>query len=248
MRKYGILICLAMFAGCAYLEPLVQDINIISVPQEKEIGAQIELELAKEMKVLDGSALNQQVNAIGQRLVASLPHRDFDYRFHVIEDNTPNAFTIPGGVIYVHTGLIQFVSDDNELAGVLGHELGHAYERHPAKGLSRAYGVEYLAKLVFKGDTEGTFKTLALGLAKGGILSKYSRQDEYEADEAGYFLLKKAGYDTRGLVRFLKKIMNLERGGSSLPFLSSHPPTPDRIARLESFQTRASTDALQIAT
>ena len=240
MRKYGLLACLIVLTSCAYLEPLVQDINIVSVAQEKEIGEKFEAEIAKEMKVVQNSAANNRVNAIGQKLISGLPSRDFDYRFHVIEDNTPNAFTIPGGIIYVHTGLIQFVSDDSELAGVIGHELGHAYQRHPDKGLSRAYGVDYLSKLIF-GGTEGQIKTLTLELAKGGILSKYSRQDEYEADEVGYFLIKKAGYSTSGLLRFLKKIMNLEKGGSTLPFLSSHPPTPDRIARLESFETRTPT-------
>ncbi len=238
MKKYAIWICLAALTGCAYLEPFVQDLNVISVPQEQEIGKQLEIEIAKEMKVLDDSPPLDYVNTIGQRLVASLPKRDFDYRFHVVEDKNPNAFTIPGGVIYVHTGLIDFAEDDSEIAGVLAHELGHAYERHPAKGLSRAYGVEYLSKLIFKDDANGQLKSLALGLAKGGLLSKYGRQDEYEADEVGYFLVKKAGYPTSGLLRFLRKIMKLEgSGGRPLAFLSSHPPTPERIARLESFET-----------
>ena len=106
--------------------------------------------------------------------------------------------------------------------------------------------MDYLAKLLFKtGDTDGKLKTLALELAKGGILSKYSRVDEYEADEIGYILVKKTGYSTSGLLRFLRKIMNLEaQSGRSIPFLSSHPPTPDRIARLESFERNGSDESI----
>ena len=235
MTKRFWLLLLVVLTGCASLEPYVREINLISIPQEKEIGQQFEAEIAKEMVIVQDSAVNDRINAIGQRLLTGLPRRDFDYRFHVVEDKTPNAFTIPGGIVYVHTGLIQLVSDDSELAGVIGHEIGHAYERHPAKALSRAYGVDYLTKLVFK-DPQGKFKTIALDLAKGGILNKYGRQDEYEADQVGYVLVKKVGYPTSGLLKFLNKIMALEQQGVSIPFLASHPPTPDRIARLESFE------------
>ncbi|MBI1978096.1 MAG: M48 family metalloprotease [Candidatus Omnitrophica bacterium] len=219
--------------SCAYVEPYVQEVNFVSVAQERSLGEQLETQIATEMALVKDPDVLGRVERIGKRLVQGLSRRDFDYRFHVLEDKTPNAFTIPGGVIYVHTGLLRFVSDDDELAGVLGHELGHAYERHPAKAITRMYGIEYLTNLLFKG-TQGQVKTLALTLAKGGILSRYSRVDEYRADEVGYILARKAGYDTSGLLRFLRKIQNLERGGVSIPFLNSHPPTPDRIARLES--------------
>ena len=236
MNRQFWLIALVIFTGCASLEPYVREINIVSIPQEKEMGAQFETEIAKEMALVQDPVLNERINAIGQKLLTGFSRRDFDYRFHVVEDKTPNAFTIPGGIIYVHTGLIQMSSDDSELAGVIGHELGHAYARHPAKAVTRAYGVDYVTKLIFK-DPQGKFKTVALDLAKGGILSKYGRQDEYEADQIGYILVKKTGYETSGLLRFLRKIMALEqKQGTSLPFLRSHPPTPDRIARLESFE------------
>ena len=127
--KYLIAASLMTLTGCASLEPFIRDINIISVPQEKEIGDQFEIEIAKEMTIVQDSAVNNRINAIGQKLLSGFPRRDFDYRFHVVEDKTPNAFTIPGGIIYVHTGLIGLTSDDSELAGVIGHELGHAYER-----------------------------------------------------------------------------------------------------------------------
>ena len=231
-RKFVPIVFL-FFAGCATLEPYVQDLNFISVTQERELSTQIETEIQKEMVVVTDPEVNRYVQSIGEGLTAQLPRRDFDYRFRVVEDKTPNAFTIPGGAIYVHTGLLQ-MTDRNELAGVLGHEIGHAYARHPAKLISREYGVEYLSQLIF-GKQQGKMRNIMLSLAKGGILSRYNQQDEYRADEIGFALLRRAGLPTRGLLSFLGKIQRLG-SGAPIPFLSSHPPTPARMARLEAME------------
>ncbi|HTL48807.1 MAG TPA: M48 family metallopeptidase, partial [Verrucomicrobiae bacterium] len=227
-----LLIAAAGASGCDTLAPFVQDFNIISIPQEKEIGAQMAQEVAKQMQINTDSALNERVSAIGRRLVNALPQRDFDYQFSVVNDDTPNAFTIPGAHIYVHTGLLKFVSDDDELAGVIGHEIGHAYERHPAKGISRQYGLEHLAGIVLKGH-ETQLRSMTLQIIGGGFLSKYGRDDEREADEIGFLLARRAGYDGDGLLRFLKKLLTITGNGPTLIFFQSHPPTPERIARLE---------------
>ena len=233
MRRFFILMTVfVLIPGCAYVNPLVEDFNIISIPQERTLGEQSAAEVAKQMTIVTDPALTSRVRKIGSRLVAALPDRQFDYAFSVVQDNTPNAFTIPGGKIYVHTGLLKFAGDDDELAGVIAHEVGHAYDRHPAKGMSRAYGVDYLSKLIFKGS-QSQLKTLALQFAAGGLLSHYSRDEELRADSIGYQLAVKAGYRTDGLIRFFKKLMTLESKGTSIPFLASHPPTPERIARLQ---------------
>ena len=240
MVMKNLLPALLLFAlsGCAYVEPLVQDFNIISVPEERKIGVKIAEQISQEMRLVQDPSVNDHVRAIGQSLARELPHQDFQYQFFVVDDPTPNAFTIPGGFIYVHTGLLDFVSDDNELAGVLAHEIGHAFERHPAKGLSRQVGVEYLTSLLFKpSQSQGQFRTLALQIAKGGVLNRYSREDELRADEMGYTTLRRSGMRTDGLLRFLRKLQNLSQGrGASIPFLSTHPPTPERIARLEALE------------
>ncbi|MBI3317419.1 MAG: M48 family metalloprotease [Candidatus Omnitrophica bacterium] len=222
--------------GCAYVDPLIQDFNVVSVDQERQLGEQMAAQIEGEMAFSRDAAAQQRVQKVGQRLVASLNRRDFNYEFFVVQDKDPNAFTIPGGKIYVHTGLLQFADNESEIAGVIGHEIAHAYLRHPAKGISRQLGAQQLAGLLFK-DTQGKLKTLALQMAGGGILTRYSRQDEYEADEIGYQILKSSGYKTDGLLRFLRKLQGLQTGSASpLAFLSTHPPTPDRIARLESME------------
>lgn len=234
MKKSALYLLILSFAstGCAQLAPLIQDFNIISLTEEKQLSTQIEGQIAAEMPIVKGTAANQQIEKIGARLVRSLPQKDFDYRFLIVNDKTPNAFTIPGGAIYVHSGLINFASDENEIAGVIAHEIGHAVERHPTKALSRAYGLEYLSQSLSKGNA-GNIRSMALMLLKGGILSKYSRDDEREADEIAFYLLQRSGYPTSGLLKFLKKLILLETGGPPVPFLSTHPPTPERVRRLE---------------
>lgn len=221
-------------SGCASITSALRDVNIVSIEQETQLGERIAAEVVKDKQIVTDQGLNQKIKSMGERLVAGLPKRDYDYSFSVIQDNTPNAFTIPGGKIFVHTGLIQMASDESELAGVMGHEIGHAYHQHPAKALTRAYGLEYLTKTIFK-DPTNKFQQIALQFAKGGFLARYGREDEYEADQTGLILAQKAGYAPSGLIRFLRKIQALEaQSRNPLAFLSSHPPTPDRIARLES--------------
>lgn len=223
---------LLMMPGCASLNTYVRDFNIVPVSQELEIGKQMSAEVAKQMTVLPAtSAESKKVEAMGQKLVADLPRKEFNYHFAVVKDDTPNAFTLPGGYIYVHTGTIKFSDNDDMLAGVIAHEIGHAYDRHPAKGLSREYGVSFLENMLLK-NNQNQIKNLTLKVANQGILTKYGRDDENEADEIAYYLLRKSGYSEDGLLLFFKKLVKIQ-GSGGIPFLSTHPPTSERIARVE---------------
>ena len=226
---------LLFFSGCAYMGPVVQDFNIVSIPQEIEIGNQMTATLARQMQVIEDPRAVGLVRSIGNRLILQLPNRELPYRFYVVEDKTPNAFTVPGGAIYVHTGLLDFVNDESELAGVLAHELGHAVARHPARAISREYGVQFLSSLIFP-ENKKRLQAFALDLARTGLLLHYSRGDELEADAIGFKLLKRADFRSDGLLRFLKKIQKLGRGGFSVPFFNTHPPTQERVARLEALE------------
>ena len=239
MRFYkNIYLGLVLFSGCTYLSPAVESLNFVSVQEETQIGAQMAGTVSSQMKLIEGPS-TEKVRAIGNRLLQQLPSKDFAYHFYVADDKTPNAFTIPGGSIYVHTGLLSFVDDESQLAGVMAHEIGHASARHPARSISRQYGLDYLAGLIFP-QNQQKVKALTLNLAKTGFLMHYSRADELEADTIGFDLAKRAGFQSDGLLRFLKKIQTLENSGASLSFFSSHPPTPERVARLEAMQKSGS--------
>lgn len=222
-------------SGCAYLGPLVSDINLISIQEEQTLGEQISAQIASEMPLVDDAKLSSRVSYLGERLVNQLPRKDFDYQFHVVNDPTPNAFTIPGGIIYAQTGLLDFVDDDDELAAVLAHEIAHAYERHPTKSLTRSYGFNYLVGLLFK-EEPGKLKKMGLELAAGTVLNAYGRDDEREADRIAFSLLKSSGFRTDGLLRFFKKMQQNNPAEAPIPFLSTHPATSERIAYLEELE------------
>lgn len=239
-------LCLLFLQGCAYVNPYIENLNFISIEQEKELGKKMETEISSQMKLVPDAGLNQKIKTIGNTLAAKLPRRDFDYRFYVVEDNSPNAFTIPGGAIYVHTGLIKLASNDSEIAGVMAHEIAHAFERHPAKGLSRTLGVQYLTQMLFKGN-ESKIQSLVLSLAQNGVLTKYGRDDEREADTVGYYLMRQSPYRPEGLMDFFLKLQKLEGGKSPFPLLSSHPPTAERIQNLQALNTQSTAEiAVQI--
>ena len=244
--KKALILIIPFLTGCASLQPWVEQFNIISVSEESQIGAQAAAEIQKQMTLSQDPVLNQKIQSIGQRLVASLPRKDYAYEFHVVVDKTPNAFTIPGGKIYVHTGLIDFADNSDQLAGVIAHEIGHAYQRHPAKSMSRQYGVEALSQLLFK-TNQSQLKSVAVKIAQGSLLNYYGREEEFEADEAGFYILRRSGIPSRGLVQFFTKLQTLQQRGASFAFLSTHPPTPERIARLQALEagTRQPTLAFQ---
>jgi len=218
-------------AGCASVNPFVRDFNIVPIPQEQELGTKMQAQIAQQMKLVQGTSMNKRVDGIGGALVSQLPQKFFAYQFHVVEDKSLNAFAIPGGDIYVHSGLISAASDA-ELAGVIAHEIGHVYERHPAKAMSRAYGLQYLAGMVAP-QNAGKVQQLALQFAAGGILNKYGRDDETEADEVAYYLMKKTSYPPSALITFFQKLQGASGGAGVPAFLSSHPPTPQRIQHLK---------------
>ncbi len=176
-------------------------------------------ELVKaEMGIVEDEELNRYVQSVAVRLLRYAPPRPFEYEFKIVDQTVPNAFALPGGKIYISRGLLALVGSEDELAGVLGHEITHAAERHAAARM----------------EISKRINPLVIGWMRAAQIAAYGRDQERDADRGGQILCAKAGYDPGGIATFLRKLDALERyeiGWSRLPFfLATHPTSPERSA------------------
>lgn len=213
-----------------------KELMLISESAEIALGKETDLELQAMYGTYDDPQLNAYVAGIGQKL-APLTHRPhLKYYFSVLDTPVENAFAAPGGYIYITRGLMAMMNSEAELAAVIGHELGHVAARHSARSISRsiifAIGLAIASELSEKIRDVAPFAALAGQL----LFLKFSRSDEYQADSLGILYASKAGFQAGEMVNFFNSIQRLsgEQGGVRLPnFLSTHPLTPKRIARVQ---------------
>ncbi len=200
-------------------------ISNVSDQQEVQLGRQINDELVRsQIRLYRDPRVQQYVDEIGQRLAAHSTRPNIPYTFQVVNDSSVNAFATMGGFVYVNTGLIKLADNEAQLASVMAHEIGHIANRHALKQMKEiaiAQGITTLAGL-----DRNTLVNLGVELA---LRRPNSRNDEFEADQLGLRTLAKAGYAESAMVAFMKKLLKQP----SVPtFLSTHPATADRIARL----------------
>lgn len=221
--------------GLAFLLIGCVEINIFSRDEEVRLGWQLSQEVKRQYPILKHPELTGYVNQVGQRIVAVCDWRDIEYHFTVIDDPKQiNAFALPGGYIYVYTGLLRTAESEAELAAVLAHEVGHVVARHATKRLTKLYGYSFLMSLILGENPAQWQRIIADLFGTMGIL-KFSRDDEFEADRLGATYLYRAGYDPWAMLTFLQKLQGLEKQepGRLKTLLSTHPPTRDRIRRVE---------------
>lgn len=207
---------------------------LIDTRQEVELGRNMDTELRKQMKFVTDPRQNRRLIDIGNRIAEVSDRQDLTYHFFIVEDKDLNAFAIPGGYIYVHSGLMQ-AANDAELAGVLAHEIGHIAARHSVKQLQTVMGYQIVLGIIT--GVSGTDSINgALNVVFNLVNLGYSRQDEFLADKLAVRYTRRAGFSPLGLVTFFQKLQNeAEARGPSLKlvFLSSHPPTEQRILRID---------------
>ena len=195
---------------------------------EIAIGKKMRIELEKELKLHPSDEVQSYIKNLGKKLAAGTKS-PVPLRFHVVKDDKEiNAFAIPGGDIYVYTGLMKAAHDEAELACVLGHEISHVTRRHVAQQLTSQMGLQAVQDLVL-GDDPGALKGLASQLAQTGVLLKFSRDHERDADEHGIPLCNSRGFDPDGLVRMFQTFKRQGEGPAALAFLQSHPLPSERI-------------------
>jgi predicted Zn-dependent protease len=216
------LAALALALGCTTL----------SVPQEQQLGARLAAEARQSLPLVRDRVVEGYVQEIGQRLVRAAGPQPFAYRFHVVASDEINAFAMPAGYVYLHTGTILRARNVSELAGVMAHEVGHVAERHIAENYARQQGASIARNLAVLGVAMVGGPSGAVGLAGDltavAVLNSFGREAEREADAFAVRVMPRAGYDPRGLVTFFETLVR--EGGPSPPsFLSSHPATAERI-------------------
>ncbi len=203
--------------------------------EEQELGKQFALAARAQLPFVDDVEVNRYVDRIGQTIVARLGDQPFTYHFAVVRDPRINAFAVPGGYIYVHAGLLVAASNDDEVAGVLGHEIAHVNGHHLARQQEATKPLDYLALLgLLASAVHPAIGAGAMALSAANHL-QYSRDFEQEADYAGARYMQQAGYDPRGMLDFFKKMLDVQRASpsSSPPYLLSHPLTDARLTNLE---------------
>ncbi len=207
--------------------------SFLSTRQEVNLGKEGSRQVEQEYTVDTSSKDAERVRRVGQSLLAHIDRRDIPYSFKVLNQKEINAFSLPGGPVYVYRGLLDMMGDDDDaLACVLGHELGHVNGRHSARQISSQLATNVLIGFAIPNATGQNLAGLGAQLA--GL--KFSREDEYDADRRGLSYAHYANYDPEGMVRFFKKLQKLEKregGGGGPEWLQNHPITNSRITKAE---------------
>jgi predicted Zn-dependent protease len=238
--------------GCNYAtSPATgrQFLSPVSEKQEAQLGAEEHPKILAEFggAYAEKPNINAYVNQIGQQVAQHAERKDVTYTFTVLNSDEINAFALPGGYVYVTRGLVALANNEAELAGVLGHEIGHVNARHTAERMGQQQTVSVLSTLgvaaatILGGDTLGQ---LATGAAQQGgeiYLGQYSQSQEFEADSLGVRYIAKTGYDPQAMATFLDSLdqdTHLEAKEAGTPeaadaysMTQSHPRTPDRVQR-----------------
>lgn len=214
----------------------------LSPDEEKALGKKFLLMAQSQLAMVSDPDVVSYVERVGRRILAEAGPQLFDYKFYVIRDEALNAFAAPSGLLFIHSGMIEVMDDESELAGIMAHEIAHVVGRHIARRMERMQKLNLITLAgvlagVFLGGSGKAAEAIASGaLATTSTLSlQYSREDEEEADRVAFKWLQGAGYDVRGMLSTFRKIRRYRFLGSpTMPsYMSTHPALEERIGYLE---------------
>jgi predicted Zn-dependent protease len=241
--------CVAAAAGCATNPATGQrQFSLMSEEQELEAGRQNDAQVRTEMGVYGDRALQEYVTGVGMRLAGISERPNLPWHFTVVDAPAINAFALPGGYVYITRGILPFLDDESQLAGVLGHEIGHITARHSVQQYSKATGAQ-LGVILGSIFMPGGAQTAQLGEAGLGVLFlKNSRDDEAQADQLGVRYASRAGWDPAGVPRMLTTLARVEEESDTkgVPnWLLTHPAPEDRVQRVQAAVQQAETGAVR---
>ncbi len=211
--------------------------NLFSKEQDVQLGQENAAQVRKQLPVIKDPVLTDYVTQVGKRLMSAREAQEsgFPFTFEVVADPSINAFALPGGPMFINTGLLKAVDNEAQLAGVMGHEMSHVILRHGTNQASKSKFIELPAVLASQIAGESMIGKLAqagIGLGANGVLLKFSRSAESQADLMGSHLMAESGYDPMEMARFFEKL-NAQGGGRTIQFLSDHPNPDNREKAIE---------------
>jgi predicted Zn-dependent protease len=217
---------------------------MFSPQQELQMGYQSAQQILKTERLSNDRRINALVQRVGQKIARAAAQPGYKWQFFVIEKDQLNAFCLPGGKVFVYTGLFKAVQNEDQLAVVIGHEVSHAIARHGAERMSMIQ-LGRLGKQIASQTIGGGKYAQVINQAYGagetyGMVLPFSRKFEYEADEIGLYLMTKAGYNPKEAVKFWDNMRRLKQGTRNPPeFLSTHPADINRIRKIQSLIPKA---------
>jgi predicted Zn-dependent protease len=240
--RYVIAGIVALFGFISYCSttsenPVTGEKQHVRLTPDEEIilGRQMAPRMAAQFGGVSGSPLRDRVRQVGERVVARSSARDtpYKYSFRLLADRrTVNAFALPGGQIFITEALLGMLESEDELAAVLGHEVGHVLARHSAEHLAKHELTQTLLGAVVIG-IGGDYNTAQVAQLVGSLVNmKHGRDDEHESDMLGLRLVTEAGYDPRAMVKVMQVLEKASGGGGQPEFASTHPSPANRIQRI----------------
>ena len=233
--KWSIPLIVCLLAGVALArragDPLRPGFNLFSKDQDVQLGQENAQEVLKQYEVVQNQSLQEYIRRVGDRLAAAPEARGSGFKFTFTLLNVPqvNAFALPGGPMFIFTGLFKPLENEGQLAGVMAHEMSHVILRHGTHEASKANLVKIplaLAGAATGSSMLGQLTQLGLGLTANSFILKFSRDAESEADALGSHLMSEAGYNPIEMARFFEKLA--ASGNQGPQFLSDHPNPGNR--------------------
>jgi predicted Zn-dependent protease len=213
-----------------------------------ELGQQEAQQVNAQLPMVQDAAINNYVNALGNRIARTTSRSDLNWQFQVVNSSLVNAFALPGGFIYVNRGVLERASNMSEVAGVLGHEIEHVVRRHSVKQMEQMQGANVGVGILcaLTGVCQNGVAQAAINVGGTAVFAKFSRADEVQADEGGFNNVMRAGISPRGMYTFFQKLLAEEQagGGGTAGWFSDHPGTQDRLADIQGMLSRISASQL----